>query len=84
MKLMDNAAGCCAFRHCRTNIVTVSISKMDFTGFVKLGDIVTIRAKMIFCSAKSMEILVTASLSSAAKADDGETQVCQGTFAFVS
>ena len=28
MKLMDNAAGCSAFRHCRTKVVTVAISAM--------------------------------------------------------
>jgi acyl-coenzyme A thioesterase 7 len=85
MKLMDNAAGYCALSHTRTNIVTVSISSMDFTGFVKLGDIVTIRSKMVFCSAKSMEILVTASASRlVSNVGEGEQQVAQGTFTFVS
>jgi len=81
MKLMDNAAGCCAFKHCRTNVVTVSISAMDFIDFVNLGDVVTIDATLSFVSAKSMEIEVRASAASMTKRD---TPVARGTFTFVS
>lgn len=81
MKLMDTAAGCCAFRHARTNIVTVSISAMDFVDVVHLGDIVTIEATMRFCSAKSMEIMVVARVTSMTQKD---VTVAQGTFTFVA
>ena len=81
MKLMDTAAGCCAYKHTRTNVVTVSISSMDFVSMVRLGDIVTIRAEMTFCSAKSMEILVSAYVTSMTREDH---LVARGVFSFVS
>ena len=82
MKLMDNAAGCCAFSHCRTNVVTVSISSMDFQSFVRRGDIVTIDAILTYCSTKSMEISVSASVVSATRKEP--VPVARGTFTFVS
>ena len=30
MKLIDNAAGCAAARHSRSNVVTASIDRLDF------------------------------------------------------
>ena len=81
MKLMDTAAGCRAYRHAKTNVVTVSISAMDFCSMVYLGDIVTIDAKMTFCSSKSMEIKVTASVTSMTREDH---LVAKGIFSFVS
>mmetsp|Transcript_23635 Transcript_23635/g.47922 ORF Transcript_23635/g.47922 Transcript_23635/m.47922 type:complete len:363 (-) Transcript_23635:139-1227(-) len=81
MKLMDNAAGCCAWRHCKMNVVTVSIKAMNFTDFIKLGDIVTIRAIPVFVSTKSMEIEVTALSSSVNR---GDVTVAVGTFVFVA
>lgn len=85
MKLMDNAAGCSAFRHCRTNVVTVAISAMDFVEWIKLGDICTIRSKVVFCSKKSLEIEVVASVASASTIGvEEDTIVARGLFTFVS
>merc|ERR1711977_318688 len=56
MKLMDNAAGCVAYRHCLSNVVTISINAMDFTNFVRLGHLVTIDAKLVYCSSSTMVI----------------------------
>eukprot|EP00667_Euglena_gracilis_P014813 EG_transcript_15354 len=58
MKLMDNAAGICAAKHCRTNIVTVSIDTLTFRAPVLLADIAHVRARLAFTSSKSMDILV--------------------------
>ena len=58
MKLMDNASGVAAVRHCGTNCVTVSVDAMDLVTPVLLGDVLRIRAKPIFTSAKSIEIEV--------------------------
>lgn len=81
MKLMDTAAGCCAYKHARTNVVTVSLSAMDFVSMICLGDIVSIHAKISFCSAKSMEITVSAYVTSMTRE---EHLVAKGTFSFVS
>ena len=83
MKLMDNAAGCSAWRHCRTNVVTVAISDMDFVSWIRLGDLCTIRSKVVFASSKSLEIEVVASVASAILNRE-DVIVARGLFTFVS
>ncbi|CAB9516510.1 Cytosolic acyl coenzyme A thioester hydrolase [Seminavis robusta] len=58
MKLMDNACGVVAVRHCGTNTVTVSVNCVNLVSPVLLGDILKIRARPVFTSAKSIEIMV--------------------------
>jgi len=58
MKLMDNAAGVVAARHCRGNVVTGRVEDVDFQRPVRVGSLVIIHGKMIFTSRSSMEILV--------------------------
>jgi acyl-coenzyme A thioesterase 7 len=65
MKLMDNAAGCSAYRHCRTNVVTVSISSIDFLCLVRLGDVCTIHSRVVYCSNKTLEMQVKATVTCA-------------------
>lgn len=82
MKLMDNAAGCSAFRHCRTNVVTVAISSMDFVNWIRLGDVCSIQSRVVFASTKTLEIEVTAYDASVGSAPD--TLVAKGMFVFAS
>jgi len=86
MKLMDNAAGCVAYRHSLSNVVTISINAMDFTSFVRLGHLVTIDAKLIYCSNKTMEICVTASTESpdTINGNSGDVIVAKAMFTFVA
>jgi len=56
MKLIDNAAGCAAARHSRSNVVTASIDRLDFYNPVFVGDIVTIKASLNFIGKTSMEL----------------------------
>lgn len=58
LKLMDNACGIVAVRHCGTNTVTVSVNCVNFVSPVLLGDVVKIRARPVFTSGKSIEIRV--------------------------
>lgn len=58
MKMMDNAAGICAARHSRGRTVTAGIDVINFHEAVVNGDIVFVTARMVFTSAKSMEIEV--------------------------
>ena len=41
LKLMDNVAGICAVRHCRTNVVTASLDSIDFIKGIKNGEVRT-------------------------------------------
>merc|ERR1712224_849926 len=87
MKLMDNAAGCVAYRHALSNVVTISIHAMDFTSFVRLGHLVTIDAKLVYCSNKTMEICVTSSTESTDtinNGNSGDVIVAKAMFTFVA
>ena len=59
MKMMDNAAGICAARHCRGQPVTACIDVVNFHEAVMNGDVVFVTARMVFTSTKSMEIEVS-------------------------
>jgi acyl-coenzyme A thioesterase 7 len=85
MKLMDNAAACSAYRHCRTNVVTVAISSMDFIHPVTLGEICSIHSKAVFASTKTLEMQVTANVTCArSQEEQDDTIVALGRFTFAS
>jgi acyl-coenzyme A thioesterase 7 len=71
MKLMDNASGVAAVRHCGTNVVTVSVDAMDLVAPVLLGDVLRIRARPVFTSGKSIEIEVKVVAERFSLQDDG-------------
>ncbi len=56
MKLIDTAAGVVAFRHARSNAVTVSIDRLDFHYPVFVGDFMTLRASLNYVGRTSMEV----------------------------
>ncbi|MCC6815490.1 MAG: acyl-CoA thioesterase [Saprospiraceae bacterium] len=58
MRLMDIACGICASRHCESNVVTVSVDHLTFTEPIKLGDIVTIKARVSRTFSTSLELYV--------------------------
>ncbi len=57
---MDMAAAVCAQTHARKICVTASINHVDFNEAAKIGDIVTINAKITRAFNTSMEIFVRA------------------------
>jgi len=59
MKLMDECAGIVAAKHCRTNVVTISLDATNFISPIVNGELVTLRGRLIFASERSMEIAVT-------------------------
>jgi len=58
MKLMDTAAGLCALRHSRSQVVTLRVEGINFHHPVRVGNYVTVEAKLTFASKSSMEIQV--------------------------
>lgn len=56
MKLVDNAAYVVATRHCRRNVVTASMDRMDFKSPVYLGDLVILKASVNMTGRSSMEV----------------------------
>ena len=59
MKLMDECAGIVAAKHCRTNVVTISLDAVNFISPVVNGELVTLRGRLTFTSERSMEVAVT-------------------------
>ena len=56
MKLIDTAAGIVAMRHCRTNVVTASMDRLDFYEPVFVGELVILRAAINYVGNTSMEL----------------------------
>ena len=56
MKLIDTAAGIAAMRHCRTNVVTASMDRLDFYEPVFVGELVILRAAINYVGSTSMEV----------------------------
>ena len=56
MKLIDTAAGIVAYRHCRTNVVTASMDRLDFHQPVFMGELVVLRASVNYAGNTSMEV----------------------------
>ncbi len=56
MKLIDTAAAVVAVKHCRRNVVTASIDRLDLLRPVFIGDLVTFKASLNLVGRTSMEI----------------------------
>jgi acyl-CoA hydrolase len=56
MRLVDNAAGYSAMKHCGGPVVTVAMDEMTFLEPVYLGDIVTVKAMVNEAFRTSMEV----------------------------
>jgi len=56
MKLIDEAAGACAYRFCRTKVVTAAIDRIDFHHPVQVGNLVRLHANVNFTSRTSVEV----------------------------
>ena len=59
MKMMDNAAGICAARHCKNRVVTVCIDEIDFHAPISNGEMAFVTSRLVYTSNKSMEIEVS-------------------------
>ena len=58
MKLMDTAAGVAAVRHARTPVVTLRAEGINFIHPIRVGNYVTVTAKLTYTSTSSIEIQV--------------------------
>ncbi|NUM49745.1 MAG: acyl-CoA thioesterase [Flavobacteriales bacterium] len=55
---MDIAAAIAAHRHCRRIVVTASVNNVSFGQPIKLGDVVTLEAKISRAFTSSMEVYI--------------------------
>ncbi|MEP7195793.1 MAG: acyl-CoA thioesterase [Saprospiraceae bacterium] len=82
MRWMDIACGICASRHCNSPAVTVSVDHLTFQEPIKLGDIVTIKARVSRTFNTSLEILIEVFTTSIRKVDMRKSN--QAYFTFVA
>jgi acyl-CoA hydrolase len=59
MKLMDNAGGIVARRHCRNNVVTARVDSLEFHQPIHLGNYVKCVCQLTFVGSSSMEVAIT-------------------------
>jgi acyl-CoA hydrolase len=79
---MDTASAVCAQTHTDRIAVTALMDKVVFTTPAKVGDIITIRAKLVAAFNTSVEVLVRAW---SRKVISGETHaICEAYFTFVA
>jgi acyl-CoA hydrolase len=58
MAWMDRVAAVAAQRHCRRVVVTASVNNVSFNHPIRLGDVVTLQAKVSRAFTTSMEVFV--------------------------
>lgn len=58
MRWMDIACAICASRHCERQVATASVDHISFHAPIKLGDVITLTAKVTRTFRTSMEIYV--------------------------
>ena len=58
IKLMDTAAGLAALRHAHTQVVTLRVEGINFLHPIRVGNYVTVNARLTYTSQSTMEIQV--------------------------
>ncbi len=56
MKLIDEIGGIVSKKHCRTNVVTASMDRLDFHEPVFIGELVTLSASVNYVGTTSLEV----------------------------
>lgn len=58
MRWMDIIGGICAGKHCEAHVVTASVDNVSFDKPIRLGDVITLEAKVTRAFKSSVEIFV--------------------------
>ena len=80
LAMMDKVAAIAAFRHTRTNVVTVSIDRVDFKEPIHVGDLVVMKASVNFVGRTSMEVGVRVEAEDLLSGRRRHTNSCYLTF----
>ncbi|MEO7082917.1 MAG: acyl-CoA thioesterase [Gemmatimonadaceae bacterium] len=83
LSMMDKTAAIAAFRHCRHNVVTASIDRVDFREPIHLGDLVVMKASVNFVGRSSMEVGVRVEAEDLLTGRRRHTNSCYLTFVAV-
>jgi acyl-CoA hydrolase len=80
LAMMDTAAAVAAFRHARTNCVTVSIDRVDFREPIHVGDLVVMKASVNYVGRTSLEVGVRVEAEEMTTGRRRHTNSCYLTF----
>jgi acyl-CoA hydrolase len=83
LSMMDRTAAVAAIRHARSNCVTVSVDKVTFREPIHLGDLVIMRASVIFVGRSSLEVGVRVEAEDLLDGNRRHTNSCYLTFVAV-
>lgn len=83
LAMMDKTAAIAAFRHCRLNVVTASIDRVDFREPIHLGDLVVMKASINYVGRTSMEVGVRVEAEELISGHRRHTNSCYLTFVAV-
>lgn len=83
LSMMDRTAAIAAFRHCRLNVVTASIDRVDFREPILVGDLVVMKASVNYAGRTSMEVGVRVEAEELLTGRRRHTNSCYLTFVAV-
>ena len=83
LSMMDKVAAIAAYRHCRLNVVTASIDRVDFREPIHVGDLVVMKASVNFTGRTSMEVGVRVEAEELLTGRRRHTNSCYLTFVAV-
>ncbi|HJQ21248.1 MAG TPA: acyl-CoA thioesterase [Gemmatimonadaceae bacterium] len=83
LSMMDKTAAVAAFRHCRLNVVTASIDRVDFREPIHVGDLVVMKASVNYVGTTSMEVGVRVEAEELLTGRRRHTNSCYLTFVAV-
>lgn len=83
LSMMDKTAAVAAFRHCRLNVVTASIDRVDFREPIHVGDLVVMQASVNYVGTSSMEVGVRVEAEELLTGRRRHTNSCYLTFVAV-
>src|SRR5688500_13432397 len=83
LSMMDKTAAVAAFRHCRMNVVTASIDRVDFREPILVGDLVVMKSSVNYVGRTSMEVGVRAEAEELPTGRRRHTNSCYLTFVAV-
>ena len=72
IKLMDTAAGLTALRHAHSPVVTLRVEGINFHHPIRVGNYVTVKAKLTYTSQSAMEIQVIVTAEDVRKEQEWE------------
>ena len=83
LSMMDKTAAVAAFRHCRMNVVTASIDRVDFREPIHVGDLVVMKSSVNYVGRTSMEVGVRVEAEELLSGRRRHTNSCYLTFVAV-